>query len=191
MAENNVTIKVATKEIERMFNQLPKQVNKDTIWGRYWRKVTKPLVQTTENQAPIAKRDIPYPPAYKDWRKSKPKKGTKYKGMMIERGTLKESIGFFRTRASKGDIHGGYVGPRVKGKFKQNKGGYYGAWVEFGGEVMHFGKFRGKSNKFMTRAWNAKGARVNQDGVKEAEKIFDSAVKSHTKRMDKFGRLGY
>ena len=44
---------------------------------------------------------------------------------------------------------------------------------------------------FMTRAWNAKGPTVNKDGVKEAEKIFDSAVKSHTKRMDKFGRLGY
>ena len=182
MAENNVTIKVETKEIERMFNQLPKQVNKDTIWGRYWRKVTKPLVQVAQNEAPLLKRGktgrvgIPYPPN---------------KSLTIARGTLKKSIGFFRTRASKGDIHGGYVGPRVKGKFKQNKGGYYGAWVEFGGEVMHFGKFRGKSNKFMTRAWNAKGASVNQDGVKEAEKIFDSAVKSHTKRMDKFGRLGY
>ena len=175
MPENNVTIKVETKEIERMFNQLPKQVNKDTIWGRYWRKVTKPLVQTTESQAPIAKRNIPYPPD---------------KSLTIERGTLKKSIGFFRTRASKGDIHGAYVGPRVRGKFKKNKGGYYGAWVEFGDEVMHFGKFRSKGNKFMTRAWNAKGASVNQDGVKEAGKIFDSAVKSHTKRM-KFGSLGY
>ena len=176
MPENNVTVKVETKEIERMFNQLPKQVNKDTIWGRYWRKVTKPLVQTTESQAPIAKRDVPYPPD---------------KSLTIEKGTLKKSIGFFRTRASKGDIHGAYVGPRVKGKFKKNKGGYYGAWIgDYGADVMHFGKFKVAANMFMTRAWNAKGATVNQGGVKEAEKIFDSAVKSHTKRM-KFGRLGY
>ena len=32
MPETNITIKVETKEIERMFNRLPRQVNKDTIW---------------------------------------------------------------------------------------------------------------------------------------------------------------
>ena len=177
MPETNITIKVETKEIERMFNQLPRQVNKDTIWGRYWRKVTKPLVQAAQNEAPIAKRDVPYPPD---------------KSLKIVKGTLKKSIGFFRTRASKGDIHGAYVGARVKGKFKKNKGGYYGAWIgDYGADVMHFGKFKVAANMFMTRAWNAKGPTVNKDGVKEAEKIFDSAVKSHTKRMDKFGRIGY
>ena len=66
------------------------------------------------------------------------------------------------------------------------------AWIgDYGADVMHFGKFKVAANMFMTRAWNAKGPTVNKDGVKEAEKIFDSAVKSHTKRMDKFGRLGY
>jgi hypothetical protein len=187
MAQNNITIKVETKEIERMFNQLPRQVNKDTIWGRYWRKVTKSLLKESESQAPIAKKDIPYPPAYK-----KRARGKKYTGPMIKKGTLKKSMQFFRTRASKGDIHGAYVGPRVKGKFAKNKGGYYGAWIgDFGGDVMHFGKFRSKANKFMSRAWKAKGMSVSQNGIKEAEKIFDSAVKSHTKRMKKYGGLGY
>ena len=164
-----------------MFNQLPRQVNKDTIWGRYWRKVTKSLLKEAQNQAPLLKPGkkgrigVPYPPD---------------KSKTIGRGTLKKSIGFFRTRESKGDIHGAYVGPRVKGKFAKNKGGYYGAWVEFGDQVMHFGKFKSEGNPFMKRAWNAKGMSVSQNGIKEAEKIFDSAVKSHTKRMKKYG-LGY
>ena len=34
------------KEIAQMFAQLPKQVNEDAVWGRFWKKVTKPLQQS-------------------------------------------------------------------------------------------------------------------------------------------------
>ena len=131
---DGITMKVqGIKEIEAMFRQVPKQVSQDKIWARFWRLNTKPLVKAAQDNAPIAKKDVPYSPAYK-------------------KRTLRKSIGFFRTRASK-EYLGAYIGPKVKGKFKKNKGGYYGAWVEYGGEVMHYGKFKGKNQPFMKRGW--------------------------------------
>ena len=50
------------KEISQMFNGLPKRVNKDAVWGRFWEKVTVPLLEAAERNAPIAKEDVPYPP---------------------------------------------------------------------------------------------------------------------------------
>ena len=175
------------KEIEQMFNQLPKQVNKTLIWGRFWKKNSAPLVQAAQSEAPTADRDIPYPPAYKDWKKSNSGKGKKYKGMMIKKGTLKESIQFYRTRAAR-EANGGYVGPRVKGKFKQNKGGYYGAWVEYGHKLRHRNT---KPNPWMMRAWMQKSQSVLSSGLKDAEDIFVKAVKSHEKRLQKYGSWGY
>tara|TARA_R110001592_G_scaffold341668_1_gene630983 strand:- start:371 stop:985 length:615 start_codon:yes stop_codon:yes gene_type:complete len=175
------------KEIEQMFKQLPKQINKTRIWGRFWKKNSAPLVEAAKAQAPTADRDIPYPPAYKKWKKSNPRKGKKYKGMMIEKGTLKESIIFYRTRAAK-EANGGYVGPRVKGKYKQNKGGYFGAWVEYGHKLRHKNT---KGDPFMQRAWRQKSQSVLSSGFKDAEDIFVKAVKTHEKRLKKFGSWGY
>ena len=188
---NKVTMSiVGLKEIQQMFNDLPKQVNKDTIWGRFWRQATKELVKQAQDEAPLlgdaakggshdirrsGKIGVPYPPNKK---------------LTISRGTLKRSIGFFRTKASKGDIHGAYVGPRVKGKFRKNKGGYYGAWVEYGDEVMHFGKYKSKGNRFMHRAWAKKKHTVMNTGMELAKKIFAKAVKAHERRLKKYG-LGY
>ena len=175
--DQGVTMNVqGMKEIRDMFNQLPKQVNKDAVWGRFWKKNTEPLKEAAAREAPMAKKDIPYPPN---------------KELTIKRGTLKDSIQFFRTRASKGDIHGGYIGPRVKGKFSKNKGGYYGAWVEFGNEVMHFGKFKSKANRIMKRSWFAKKQQVLNDGLKDSKIIFEKEIKKHSRRMDKYGKLGY
>ena len=41
------------KEIEQMFNQLPRQVNKTLIWGRFWKKVTVPLLEAARQEAPL------------------------------------------------------------------------------------------------------------------------------------------
>ena len=162
------------KEIQQMFNGLPKRVNKDAVWGRFWKKVTVPLLNAAIEEAPVADRDVVYPPD---------------KSLKIARGSLRDSLKFYRTRASKRDIHGAYIGPRVKGKFKKNMGGYYGAWVEYG----HRKKGGGMTtaNPFMMRAWNKKSGSVLENGFTDAEKIFIKAVAADVRRMKKYGALGY
>tara|TARA_R110002073_G_scaffold145165_1_gene297312 strand:+ start:268 stop:783 length:516 start_codon:yes stop_codon:yes gene_type:complete len=162
------------KEIQQMFNGLPKRVNKDAVWGRFWKKVTVPLLNAAIEEAPVADRDVVYPPD---------------KSLKIARGSLRDSLKFYRTRASKRDIHGAYIGPRVKGKFKKNMGGYYGAWVEYG----HRKKGGGMTtaNPFMMRAWNKKSGSVLENGFTDAEKIFIKAVAADVRRMKKYGSLGY
>lgn len=178
------------KEIQKMFKDLPKQVKIDSVWGSFWRKNTKPLQKAAAAGAPKAKGDIPYPPDYKKWRESGPAPSAKYTGPMITKGTLAASIKFFRTRASKGDAHGAYIGPRVKGKFKKNKGGYFGAWVEYGHKLFHKGKMS-EANPFMQKAFAAKSGAVLSSGLKDAEEIFVKAVKKHENRMQKYGSWGY
>jgi len=163
------------KEIGQMFDGLPKRVNKDLVWGRFWKKVTVPLLDAAIAQAPVADRDVVYPPD---------------KSLKIARGTLKESLIFFRTSASrKKDVHGAYIGPRVKGKYKKNMGGYYGAWVEYGHRKRGGGMT--KANPYMMRAWNQKHGVVLADGFSEAEKIYIKAVQADLRRMKKWGRAAY
>ena len=163
------------KEITQMFKELPNRVNKDLVWGRFWKKVTVPLLDAAIAEAPVADKDVVYPPN---------------KSLTIARGTLKKSLKFYRTRASKAkDVHGGYIGPRVKGKFKKNMGGYYGAWVEYGHRKKGGGMT--KANPYMMRAWNQKNAVVLADGFSEAEKIYIKAVQADLRRMKKWGRAAY
>lgn len=169
------------KEITQMFKGLPKQVNKDLVWGRFWKKVTVPLLDAAIQEAPVldagstGRVGVSYPPD---------------KSLTIARGTLKKSLKFYRTRASKQKgVHGAYIGPRVKGKFKKNKGGYYGAWVEYGHRNRDGST--SKPNPFMQRAWNQKHAVVLSDGFSEAEQIFIKANKAHVNRLKKYGKLGY
>ena len=163
------------KEIGQMFNQLPNRVKKDLIWGRFWKKVTVPLLDAAIEEAPVAEKDVVYPPDNK---------------LIIARGTLKNSLKFYRTRASKQKgVHGAYIGPRVKGKFKKNMGGYYGAWVEYGHRKRGGGMTT--PNPFMQRAWNQKHGVVLADGFSEAEKIYIKAVQADLRRMKKWGRAAY
>ena len=112
------------------------------------------------------------------------------KSLTIGRGTLKKSLKFYRTRASKDpDVHGAYIGPRVKGKFQKNKGGYFGAWVEYGHRNRDGSM--SKPNPFMMRAWNQKSGSVLANGFSDAEKIFIKAVAADVRRMKKYGALGY
>ena len=163
------------KEITQMFKELPRQVNKDAVWGRFWKKVTVPLLDAAIAEAPVADKDGVYPPN---------------KSLTIARGTLKKSLKFYRTKASKAkDVHGAYIGPRVKGKFKKNMGGYYGAWVEYGHRNRDGSM--SKPNAFMMRAWNQKSGSVLSNGFTEAEQIFIKANRAHVNRLKKYGRLGY
>ena len=43
------------KEIGQMFKGLPKRVNKDLVWGRFWKKVTVPLLTAAAREAPLLK----------------------------------------------------------------------------------------------------------------------------------------
>ena len=168
------------KEIMQMFKGLPKRVNKDLIWGRFWKKVTLPMLKAAEANAPLldpgstGRVGVSYPPD---------------KSQTIARGTLKKSIQFYRTRASRGDVHGAYIGPRVKGKFKKNLGGYYGAWVEYGHRIRGGGM--SKAFPFMETAFNQTSGVVLENGFTDAEKIFIKAVAADVRRMKKYGALGY
>tara|TARA_R110002050_G_scaffold46271_1_gene108876 strand:+ start:201 stop:740 length:540 start_codon:yes stop_codon:yes gene_type:complete len=169
------------REITQMFNDLPRQVNKDAVWGRFWKKVTVPLLTAAVNEAPLLKPGstgrvgVSYPPD---------------KSLTIARGTLKKSLKFYRTKASRQkDVHGAYIGPRVKGKFKKNMGGYYGAWVEYGHRNRDGST--SKPNPFMQRAWNQAHGLVLADGFSEAEQIFIKANRAHVNRLKKYGTLGY
>ena len=169
------------KEITQMFKDLPRQVNKDAVWGRFWKKVTVPLLTAAVNEAPLLDPG------------STGRVGVSYspdKSLTIARGTLKKSLKFYRTRASKSkDVHGAYIGPRVKGKFKKNMGGYYGAWVEYGHKNRDGSM--SKPNPFMQRAWNQASPSVLSNGFSEAEQIFIKANRAHVNRLKKYGRLGY
>ena len=163
------------KEITQMFKELPNRVNKDLVWGRFWKKVTVPMLNAAIAEAPEADKDVVYTPD---------------KSITITRGTLKKSLKFYRTRASKQkDVHGGYIGPRVKGKFKKNLGGYYGAWVEYGHRKRGGGMT--KPNPYMARAFSQTSGVVLQNGFSDAEKIFIKAVAADVRRLKKYGSLGY
>jgi len=163
------------KEIDQMFRKLPQDVNSVLIWGRFWKKVSKPLLGAAQNNAPLldpgttGRVGVAYPPD---------------PTLTIPRGNLKKSVQFYRTRASrKKDVHGAYIGPRVKGKFKKNFGGYYGAWVEYGHKVRGGGM--SKSNPWMKKAFMEKSQSVLKTGFKDATDIFVKAVKRYEKKMAK------
>ena len=163
------------RAIMAMFDGLPKRVSKDAVWGRFWKKVTVPMLNAAIAEAPEADKDVVYPPD---------------KSLTIARGTLKKSLKFYRTRASKQkDVHGGYIGPRVKGKFKKNLGGYYGAWVEYGHRKRGGGMT--KPTPYMARAFSQTSGVVLQNGFSDAEKIFIKAVAADVRRLKKYGSLGY
>ena len=187
MADNVSVEARGIREINQMFNQLPKQVNKTLIWGRFWKKVSEPLKEAAQNNAPLLKpasrKNVSYP-------RTKGEKQEGAKNLTIARGTLKKSVQFFRTRASRRkDVNGGYVGPRVKGKFKKNMGGFYGAFVEYGHRKRGGGTT--KPNNWMERAFREKSESVLATGFKDAEDIFVKAVKRHEKRLQKYGTFGY
>lgn len=181
--ENNNSVKIfGIKEIHDMFNDVPKLINKDALWSQFFKKLSKPLVDAAKQKA--------------DAISAKSPNGT---------GQLGKSIGFFRTRSSK-KYKGGYVGPRVKGRFaKKTEGykgsnkkkmyslsGFYGAWVEYGNEVKFGGRgFGKKSQPYMLPAFNETKNLMLNNAFKNAEDVVAKAIKRHEKKMQKYGRFGY
>ena len=175
------------KEIDQMFKQLSKDIGKkqDVFWVRLWKKIGKGAMNSAKSLAPklgdsrnasdlTVVRGVVYPPDH---------------SKRITKGTLKDSIGFFRTRDSKNHL-GIYLGPRLKGKFAKNKGGYYGAWLEYGDEVMHFGKYKSRATRFMQPAWDRNKISMTKNAFKGAEEIAAKAIKAHARRLKKYGTLG-
>ena len=151
------------RDINLMFQQLPKQVDKEKIWVKFWRENSKPLINSAKQNA----------------------------AQLGGKGKLAKSVGFFTTKASR-KYNGGYVGPRVKGAFRsKEKSGFYGAWVEYGGDVKFGGKGFGKDQPWMSDAWDSAHRQVLNNGMRDAEKIFARALKTHERRLKKYGKLGY
>lgn len=157
--------------INNMFKQLPKQVDKNKVWVKFWRENSKPLVKAAKSNAQQLRGE--------------------------GHDQLAKSVGFFTTKSSK-KYNGGYVGPRVKGAFSKpdkktgkGKSGYYGAWVEYGGSVNFGGKGTGKDQTWMADAWSSAHQTVLNNGMRDAKKIFLKAVKIHERKMAKYGKLGY
>ena len=177
------------REITQMFNDLPNQVNKDLVWGRFWKKVTGPLLTAAVSEAPLLDAGTTGRVGV-SYNRTKGEKIEGAKTLTVARGTLKKSLKFYRTKASKRKgVNGAYIGPRVKGKFKRNKGGYFGAWVEYGHRNRDGSM--SKPNPFMMRAWTQKSGSVLANGFSEAEKIFIKANRAHINRLKKYGKLGY
>ena len=149
------------KEIAKMFAALPKQINQYNLWKALWRKIGKTALEAAKSKVP---------------KKS---------------GRLKNSLGFFTTRSTKNFL-GLYLGPRVKGAYRsKEKSGYYGAFIEYGNEVMFFGKGKGKAQKYMKPAWDSNKMKMTTNAFKEATKLVASAIKRHESRLKKYGRAGY
>ena len=149
------------KEIADMFGKLPKQINQYNVWKALWRKIGKPALNDAQSKVPE------------------------------KTGRLKNSLGFFTTRKTK-NFMGLYLGPRVKVAFRsKEKSGFYGAFIEYGDEVMFGGKGVGKAQKYMKPAWNTNKMPMTQKALKEATEIAAKAIKRHEKRLKKYGRAGY
>ena len=107
MAKSNVTV-LGTKELNDMFMQLPKQIKKNTVWQKFWRKNSKPFIDAAKSNLN----------SLKGQSNQTNKKRTE---------TLKRSIGYFTTRRSRKFL-GGFVGPRVKGAYRKEKAGFDRDW---------------------------------------------------------------
>ncbi len=173
--QNNSLEVLGLHELQQMFRDLPKQLSDDKIWNAFWKENSKPLVDKAQSLAPK------------------------------KTGQLANSIGYFRTRASRRG-HGGYVGPRVKGRFAKrdkdykganrkkiySKSGFYGAWIEYGGEVMFGGNAPAKKGNqaFMQPAYQQTKGIMVSNSVKDGGNIMGKLIKSHTNRTKKYGVLG-
>ena len=161
VGKHDQTRLLGDKELSKMFAQLPKQIKQDKIWNKLWRLVSKPLIKAAKSKTPY------------------------------RTGQLNASIGYFRTKKSK-KYHGAYVGPRVRGAYASiGKTGFYGPFVEYGDEVMFCGKGTGKAQKYMKPAWDATKNQMNKDMLRQAEKAMATLIKSHEKRLQKYGKFGY
>jgi len=174
--QNNSLEVLGLHELQRMFKDLPKELSDDNIWNAFWKENSKPLVKAAQTFVPN------------------------------KTGQLKRSIGYFRTKRSK-NVQGGYVGPRVRGRFANidrnykgknkkkiyTKSGFYGAWIEYGSEVMFGGKGPSKKGdqEFMLPAFNQTKNIMVAHSLKDGGVVMEKLIKRHTRRTEKYGKFGY
>ena len=163
MAQVEMSVEVNRANLRDIDNMFKQLPKQNKVWVKFWRHVSKPLVKGAKQNA----------------------------ASLGGKGQLAKSVGFFTTKASR-KYNGGYVGPRIKGAFKdKKKSGYYGAWVEYGGTVVFGGKGTGRDQQWMAKAFNSNKSSVLANGMRDAEKIFGRAMKVHARRLAKYGTLGY
>tara|TARA_R110001583_G_scaffold29380_3_gene102980 strand:+ start:1623 stop:2126 length:504 start_codon:yes stop_codon:yes gene_type:complete len=142
-----------TKELNEFFKTFPKKLQDPKNLTKIFRENSKPLVEAAKSRVPV------------------------------KSGQLRNSIGFFTTKASK-KAGGGYVGPKIKGAFRsKEKTGFYGAFVEYG--TFRFGK--GKEQEFMKPAYEATKNIMLFNLLRDAEKM----MQKEAKKLVKWGTLGY
>tara|TARA_R110000824_G_scaffold80166_4_gene201821 strand:- start:1493 stop:2029 length:537 start_codon:yes stop_codon:yes gene_type:complete len=176
----SVNIKIANaKSVVELFQGLEKGINKTNTWQKFWKLNVKPFIKSAQDKAPKSKiGDHEFD--FKSLGKQ-----------TIEAGTLKKSIGYFTTKSRKNNWLGGYVGPRVKGRFNDESGGWYGHFVEYGKDVRHFGRANRYAGKeFMKPAFEEKKSQVLASATEDAVKIFEREVKRWAKRTKQYGTLG-
>ena len=172
-ATERVTFKMeGLKELQDLFAQLPKTLNNDKMFNKFFRENSKPLIKEARANLVKEKAD--------------------------KTGRLKRSIGYFTTRRSRKFL-GGFVGPRVKGAFGagkksksgQGKSGFYGAWIEYGDEVMFGGRGPMKrAKKYFEPAYQSTKKIIEKNSIQDAEKVIARSVKSYARRTQKFGIFG-
>ena len=172
-ATERVTFKIeGLKELQDLFAQLPKTLNNDKMFNKFFRENSKPLIKEARANLVKEKAD--------------------------KTGRLKRSIGYFTTRRSRKFL-GGFVGPRVKGAFgagKKNKSGegksgYYGAWIEYGDEVMFGGRGPMKrAKKYFEPAFQSTKKIMLNNTTKDLEKVVQRSLRSYAKRTEKYGIFG-
>ena len=160
------------KELQDLLAQLPKKLNNDKMFNKFFRENSKPLIKEARANLVKEKAD--------------------------KTGRLKRSIGYFTTRRSRKFL-GGFVGPRVKGAFGagkksksgQGKSGFYGAWIEYGDEVMFGGRGPMKrAKKYFEPAYQSTKKIIEKNTIQDAEKVIARSVKSYARRTQKFGIFG-
>ena len=76
----------------------------------------------------------------------------------------------------------------VKSKVNQD---YYGAWIEYGDEVMFGGRGPMKrAKKYFEPAYQSTKRIMLKNTIRDAEKVIARTVKSYAKRTEKYGTFG-
>ena len=160
------------KELQDLLAQLPKKLNNDKMFNKFFRENSKPLIKQARANLVKEKAD--------------------------KTGRLKRSIGYFTTRRSRKFL-GGFVGPRVKGAFGagkktksgEGKSGFYGAWIEYGDEVMFGGRGPMKrAKKYFEPAFQSTKKIMLNNTTKDLEKVVQRSLRSYAKRTEKYGIFG-
>lgn len=172
-ATEKVTFKMeGVKELQDLLAQLPKKLNNDKMFNKFFRENSKPLIKQARANLIKEKAD--------------------------KTGRLKRSIGYFTTRRSRKFL-GGFVGPRVKGAFGagkktksgEGKSGFYGAWIEYGDEVMFGGRGPMKrAKKYFEPAFQSTKKIMLNNTTKDLEKVVQRSLRSYAKRTEKYGIFG-